>query len=126
MIYTWKDLRDFESVLEGECGSLWRWFDSDNGKMQFKMYSEDRVLMRQALDWTGAIEGGLYFRVNDAVLVSFEVIIPRRLVRRALKLLKIDFRKDRSRIESGKLANSNLKSFSAWHCQKTTPHTEEI
>ncbi len=119
MTYTWKDLRNFETVLVGERGELWRWFNREDGETQFKVCSDDRGLMRQIAGWEGAKRGASYYR-QDGVMFTFDVVIPRRLVRRACKVLGVDFRKDPDRQEKTALALTNLRPFLKRHCQKTT------
>ena len=107
--YNWKDLLKVEAVLKGEFGEVWL-FDTTPGDYQYKCYSEDRPLMAQIKSWDGARQGASYSR-SDGVLITYDVIIPKRLVKRACKILGIKFVKDQSKVADGRFGLSNLISF---------------
>lgn len=99
-MYTSKDLNNTGDVLHGGKGELWL-FDNTPGDQRFKVYSEDTSLMRQVKSWDGTKLGASYSRA-DGILVTYDVIIPRRLVRRACKLLSIPLGKDKTSVDRGK------------------------
>jgi hypothetical protein len=108
-IYTFRDLQKIETVLKGEFGEVWL-FDKTPGNCLFKCYSENISLMRKILSWAGTKQGATYIR-SDQVMITFDVIIPKRLVKRACKLLGVQLIKDSRKIEAGKRLDGKRNSF---------------
>ena len=96
---SWKDLLNPENIVTTDRGSVWRFFNDENGKPQFKFYSDTRSLMSQALKWQGAHQGATYHR-PDGVMFTFDVVIPKRLVKRTLRLLGIAFKKNEALVKA--------------------------
>ncbi len=108
-IYSFRDLQNIETVLKGEFGELWL-FDKTPGNYRFKCYSENTNLMRRVLSWEETKRGSTYSR-QDGVMISFDVIIPKRLVKRACRILNIPLKKDSKKIEAGKRLEGKRNSF---------------
>ena len=111
--YTFRDLQNSETTLEGSIGELWL-FDKTPGNHLFKCYSEDTDLMRRILSWHGSKKGAIYSR-EDGVMITFDVIIPKRLVKRACLILGIALKKDSNKIKAGKQLEGKRKSFLKWN-----------
>ena len=86
---TMKILNDKSEMVESDNGSaIWRYFDSPE-EPTWKVYVEDAKLARQIRGWQGVQNGGVYFAGNGKK-VGEDFIIPRRLLRRALRLIGIE------------------------------------
>ena len=107
--YTFRDLKNIEAILKGEFGELWL-FDKTAGNYHFKCFSENTTLMRRILSWEGSKRGATYSR-QDWIMISFDVIIPKRLVKRACRIFNIPLKKDSKKIEAGKRLDGKRNSF---------------
>lgn len=107
-MYISKDLENVNTILTGERGELWL-YDNTIGDQRYKCYSEDTSLMRQVNSWDGAEIGATYSR-TDGVMVTYDVVIPRRLARRACEVLGIPFGKDKAASERAKQNIEHLKA----------------
>ena len=109
--YTLKNLADVTNILKGEFGELWL-FNNTPGEMFYKCYSENRAIQKQILGWEGANEnkGAIYEQSegNKLKFITFDVIIPRRLLKRAIKLYKIIIKRDE---EKFKKASERMKKL---------------
>lgn len=97
--YTYKDLLNPMNVLKGELGEIWL-FDNTYKALRFKCYSEDKKLQKKILGWNGAELGASYIEETKTCVITkkeirlgnlktFDVIIPRRLLKRVCKLYNI-------------------------------------
>ncbi len=109
LIYTFRDLQNIETILKGEFGELWL-FDKTPSNHRFKCYSENTNLMRRVLSWEETKRGAIYSR-QDGVMISFDVIIPKRLVKRACQILGIPLKKDLKKIQAGQDLKGKRNSF---------------
>ena len=107
--YTFRDLQDVETILEGEFGELWL-FDKAPGDYSYKCYSENITLMRKILSWKVTKKGATYGRL-DGIMITFDVIIPKRLVKRVCRVLGIPIKKDIRKVNSGKKLGGKRNSF---------------
>ena len=107
--YTFRDLHNKEAILLGQFGEIWL-FDKTPGDYLYKCYSENTTLMRRILSWEGTKEGASYFR-QDAVMITYDVIVPKRLIKRVCRLFNIPLKKDSKKIEAGRRLESKRKSF---------------
>lgn len=107
--YTFRDLKNLETIFKGQSGKLWL-FDNTPGDYHYKCYSENTTLMRQIASWDGCRKSAIYYR-QDGVMITFDVIIPKRLVKRACRLLGISLKKDTKKIEAGKRLEGKRNSF---------------
>lgn len=89
---TMKQLNDRFEITESEnTSTVWRYFDSPEGPT-WKVYVEDSTFGRQIRNWQGIGPGAVYFR-PDGHRCGQDFIVPKRLLKRALKLIGIQFRK---------------------------------
>ncbi len=87
-----KQLNDYFELTESERGSaIWRYFDSQEGPT-WKLYVEDSKISKQIRSWQGAQPGATYFR-PDSIKCGEDFVVPKRLLRRALKLIGISLQK---------------------------------
>ncbi len=107
--YTFRDLQNVETILKGEFGELWL-FDNTPGDFHYKCYTENKTFVRQMLSWNGAKKGATYCR-QDGIIITHDVIIPKRLVKRACRLLEIPLKKDSKKVEAGKKLEGRRNSF---------------
>jgi hypothetical protein len=126
--YTFRDLHNIDLILKGKSGELWL-FDKTIGDFHYKCYSYDRNLVKQIVSWEGCKKNAVYYR-QDGVIITFDVIIPKRLVKRACRLLGIPLKKDSRKIEAGKKLEGKRNLFkSGFHdtiSAKNRPESKEL
>ncbi len=87
-----KQLMNRENLFETESGSIWRYFDDEDRKPKWKIYVEIPDLARRIKGWEGVEVGAVYYR-PDGVKYADDFIIPKRLLRRILKLIGLSLQR---------------------------------
>jgi len=90
--YTWKDLRDPDTVLEGEIGFLWI-YDTTRGGTKYKCFTENLSSARKIRQLQGVSPGAEYHN-SQTNSIHYDFIIPRKKVQQVCKILKIPLTKD--------------------------------
>ena len=84
-----KEVMKFETVVEGNAGSLWRWFN-DGGQPSFALYTENSSLARRISSWRSSRMVATYHR-QDGIQFAWQLVVPKANLKRVLKAIGIHF-----------------------------------
>ena len=62
---------------------IWKWFNSE-----YKVYCETKEQYDEMMSWSGSDHGSVYYYPDGHL--EYDVIIPRRHIKRAVKFLRLD------------------------------------
>lgn len=111
-------LNNYFEIAEADNGSaVWRYFNSLEGPT-WKVYVEDGRLARQIRCWQGVQAGAVYFAGNGKK-VGEDYIVPKKLLRRALKLIGIQL--TRGQASETQLTNLKHGVISRWKSEQNSP-----